>query len=75
MIKKMTDFWKNLLKVPEYLRHWSRDSEFITSDILDILLRLSLCWMNTPNYQQNDGLLGSFTDVYSMLLKCIDKGS
>ena len=42
---------------------------------MDVLLRLPLCWMNTPNYQQNGGLLGSCSDVYSMLLKCRDKGS
>ena len=43
------------INVPEYLGHWTRDSEIITSFNLEVLLTLASCWMNTPNYRQNDG--------------------
>ena len=43
--------------VPEFYWHCSRDSEVIGSDILEVLLSLSLCRRNAPNYRQNDGLL------------------
>ena len=45
------------MEVPEFLWHCSRDSEVIGSDILEVLLSLSLCRRNAPNYRQNDGLL------------------
>ena len=45
------------MKVPEYLGYWSRDSEFISSDILQVLRRLSLCWRKAPNDRQNDEFL------------------
>ena len=46
--------------VPEYLGHWSRDSEIISSDVLQVLLRLSLCRRNAPNYRQNNEFLEIF---------------
>ena len=45
------------MEVPEFLWHCSRDSEVIGSVILEVLLSLSLCRRNAPNYRQNDGLL------------------
>ena len=45
------------MEVPEFLWHCSRDSEIIASDILEVLLSLSSCRRNVPNYRQNDGLL------------------
>ena len=47
------------IKVPEYLGHWLRDSEVVSPFILKVLLRVAGCQINAPNYQQNDGLLGS----------------
>ena len=41
------------VKIPEYLRHWSRGSEIISSDILEVLLTLSLCWKNASTYRDN----------------------
>ena len=46
--------------VPEYLGHWSRDSEIISSDILQVSLRLSLCQRNAPNYRPNNEFLEGF---------------
>ena len=55
------------IKVPENLGHGHRDSEIRSSDTLEVLLTLSLCWMNAPNYRQNDGLLETCPWVWSML--------
>ena len=55
------------IKVPENLGHGHRDSEIRSSDTLEVLLTLSLCWMNAPNYRQNDGLLETYPRVWSML--------
>ena len=54
--------------VPEYLGHWSRDSEIISSDILQVLLRLSLCRRNTPNYRQNNEFLEIFFLVNKLVV-------
>ena len=53
--------------IPEYLGHWLRDSKIIYSDILEVLLSLSLCWVNAANYRQNDGFLEIYSRVWSML--------
>ena len=45
------------MAVPEFLWHCSRDSEVIGSDILKVLLSLSLFRRNAQNYRQNDRLL------------------
>ena len=45
------------MKVPEYLWHWLHESEIIGSDVLEVLLSLSLCRRKAPNYQQNDEFL------------------
>ena len=54
--------------VPEYLGHWSRDSEIISSDILQVLLRLSLCRRNAPNYRQNNEFLEIFFLVNKLVV-------
>ena len=48
---------KKSVKVPEYVRHWYHDSKIISSNILQVLLRLSLCRRNASNYRQNDKFL------------------
>ena len=48
---------KKSVKVPEYVRHWYHDSKIISSNILHVLPRLSLCWRNASNYRQNDKFL------------------
>ena len=45
------------MAVPEFYWHCSRDSEVTGFGILVVLLSLSLCRGNAPNYRQNDGLL------------------
>ena len=56
------------MEVPQYLWHWSRDPEIIGSDILDVLLSLSLCRRNAPNYWQNDGLLETCLSVNNLVV-------
>ena len=59
---KMIDFWKVTLefsqcqKVLEYLRHWSHDSDIISS-YLEVSLSLTWCRRNASNYRQNDKFL------------------
>ena len=48
---------KKSVKVPEYVRHWYHDSKIISSNILQVLLRLPLCRKNASNYGQNDKFL------------------
>ena len=55
------------MEVPEYLWHWSRDSEIIGSDILKVLLSLSLCRKSAPNYRQNEGLLETCFSVNNLV--------
>ena len=42
-----------------YLGHCLCYSEIIGSFILEVLLRLLWCWINAPNYWQNEGFLGN----------------
>ena len=56
------------IEVPEYLWYWSRDSEIIGSDILEILLSLSLFRRNAPNYRQNDGFLETCFSVNNVVV-------
>ena len=55
------------IQLPEYLGHWSRDSEFTSSNILEVLLKLLLYWVNAPNYRQNERFLEICSRVRSML--------
>ena len=43
-------------------------SEVIGSDILEVLLSLPLCLRNTPNYQQNGGLLETCFSVNNLIV-------
>ena len=45
------------MAVPQFYWHCSHEAEVIGSDILEVLLSLSLCQRNAPNYRQNDALL------------------
>ena len=52
-------------RVPRYPQLWSRDSEIISSYILQVLLPLTWFRMSVPNYRQNNELLEI----------CLNKGS
>ena len=54
--------------VPKFLCHCSRDSEVIGSDILEVLIILSLCRRNALNYRQNDGLLEACFSVNNLVV-------
>ena len=56
------------MAVPEFLWHYSRDSEVICSHILEVLLILSLYRRNDPNYQQNDELLETCFSVNDLMV-------
>ena len=47
---------------------FSRGSELIGSDILEVVLNLSLCRRNAPNYGQNDGLLETCFSVNNLIV-------
>ena len=56
------------MAVPEFLWHCSRDSEVIGSDILEVLIILSLCRRNALNYRQNEGLLEACFSVNNLVV-------
>ena len=42
----------------------------LRSYILEVLPRLVGCWLNTPNYQENNGLLENVFRLLPMLKRC-----
>ena len=56
------------MEVPEFVWRCSHDLEVIGSVILEVLLRLSLCRRNAPNYCQNDGLLETSFSVKKLIV-------
>ena len=56
------------MAVPEFLWHCSRDSKVTGSDILEVLMILSLCRRNAQNYRQNDCLLETCFSVSNLVV-------
>ena len=56
------------MKVSKYLWHCLRDLEIIGSDILEVLLSLSLCRRNALNYRQNDGFLETCFSINNLVV-------
>ena len=56
------------MAVPGFLWHYSCDSEVIGSHILEVLLSLSSCRRNAPNYKQNDELLETCFSVNDLIV-------
>ena len=55
------------MEVHEFLWHCSSDSKIINLFIFENLLSLTWCRRNTPNYQENEGLLETCFRLQTML--------
>ena len=56
------------MEVPEFVWHYSRDSEIIKLFILEVSLSLTQCRRNALNYQENDGLLETCFSVNNFIV-------